>query len=182
MSKVLLVILIYLSHLTVIIVQAMHISLLQNLLFPIEKRHNDMQSHREPYTVAFQEEGMSFECCPSITHGIAPLGGLSRDGALLQLFRDSSTIQKFYETTCARGVKGRPCNFINESEWISRCEQKYTYTYAIVKDFNVTEPYRIDYMKIKSGCSCTILGPARLPVVRFTEEILDELTSELLEK
>ena len=97
------------------------------------------------------------ECCPSITQGIAPLGGISREGALLQLFRDSSTIQKFYETTCAPGVQGLPCRYIDPVyRHRSRCEQKYTYMYAIVKDFNVTQPYRIDYMKVKSACTCTV--------------------------
>lgn len=140
------------------------------------------RSHHDDFQESAFGAGVPLECCPSVTRAIAPLGGLSRDGALLQLFRDSNTIQKFYETTCARGVKGRPCNFINQSEWISRCEQKHTYTYAIVKDFNVTEPYRIDYMKINSGCSCSIKGPARPPVIRFTDELLDELEAELSEK
>jgi hypothetical protein len=51
--------------------------------------------------------------------------------------------------------------FINQSEWRSVCKQETRYTYAIVKDFNSTDEYRIDYMKINSGCSCTILGPAK---------------------
>ena len=99
------------------------------------------------------------ECCASHTQAIAPLGGLSREGALLQLFRDPTTVQKFYETSCAPGIQDRPCRYINETYRFSRCEQKYTYTYAIVKDFNVTQPYRIDYIKIKSGCSCIVGEP-----------------------
>ena len=117
------------------------------------------------------------ECCPSTTQGIAPLGGISREGTLLQLFRDSNTIQKFYETTCASHVIGQPCDFIDPMVWHSRCEQKYTYMYAIVKDFNVTQPYRIDYMKVKSACSCTVTG--RVVNQNNIDEIVQELEQEL---
>lgn len=166
------------------IVQATHTSVLQDFLIPVDKRHmyHQKRSHHNAEQEGELEIGLPSECCPSVTRAIAPLGGLSKNGALLQLFRDSNTIQKFYETTCAHGVKGRPCKFINQSEWVSRCEQKHTYTYAIVKDFNVTEPYRIDYMKIKSGCSCTITARARPSVIRFTDELINELESELFEK
>ena len=124
---------------------------------------------------------LALECCPSITQGIAPLGGISKEGTLLQLFRDSNTIQKFYETTCAPHVLGEPCRFIDHTVWQSRCEQKYTYMYAIVKDFNVTQPYRIDYMKVKSACTCTITGRANNQ--RNFDEIVQEveqLEQELL--
>lgn len=122
-------------------------------------RHTRTSENNGEYM--YMDTGFPSECCPSVTQGIAPLGGLSRDGALLQLYRDHNTIQKFYETKCAHGVRGQPCNFIDQSQFISRCEQKYSYTYAIVKDFNVTEPYRIDYMKVKSGCSCSVKGLTR---------------------
>jgi hypothetical protein len=45
---------------------------------------------------------------------------------------------------------------IDQSVWRSKCVQNYTYMYAIVKDFNVTEPYRVDYMRVKSGCTCKV--------------------------
>jgi hypothetical protein len=53
--------------------------------------------------------------------------------------------------------------YINQSEWRSVCKQETRYTYAIVKDFKATDEYRIDYIKLNSGCSCTILGPAKPP-------------------
>ncbi|XP_045215590.2 uncharacterized protein LOC123565885 [Mercenaria mercenaria] len=166
------------------IVQATHTSLLQELLNPVDNRlmYDQKRSHHNGHSGRAHEASFPSECCPTVTRAIAPLGGLSRDNSLLQLFRDSNTIQKFYETTCAHGVKNRPCNFVDQSEWRSVCEQKHTYTYAIVKDFNVTEPYRIDYMKINSGCSCKIIGPARPPSVSLEEEIFNELESGLLEK
>ena len=133
-------------------------------------------------TIEHQQGGIteSFECCPSITRGIAPLGGLSRDGSLLQLFRDSNTIQKFYETTCAPGVHNNSCKFI-DAAFSSRCVQQFTYTYAIVKDFNVTQPFRFDLMKIKSGCSCTV--DVRMPeeeVNDVEKRLIDEFTEEIL--
>ena len=91
-------------------------------------------------------------------------------------------MQKFYETECSTNVRDQACAFIDSTKWVSACVQQYSYTYAIVKDFNVTEPYRIDYMVIKSGCSCTILGPAKLPENEIIkEDLFDELTAELLE-
>lgn len=88
----------------------------------------------------------------------APLGGLSRDGTLLQLYRDSRTVQRLYETACLPSVLNRPCRFVNQSLFNSVCVQKYTYMYAIVKDYNITQPYRVDYIRVKSACSCQIIG------------------------
>lgn len=133
--------------------------------------------------VSFDRQALSGDCCPSVTRAIAPLGGISKDGRLLQLFRDSQTVQKFYETECAPTVRDQACAFVDSSQWVSACVQKYSYTYAIVKDFNATEPYRIDYMMIKSGCSCSVLGPAKLPNNEvLKEELLDEITAEFLER
>ena len=135
--------------------------------------HSRHSTHSTHFPRVFQD--FPTECCPSIKRTIAPLGGLSREGTLLQLYRTEETVQKFYETTCAHNVENRPCHFIDQTEWRSVCEQKTSYTYAIVKDFNVTEDHRIDYMKINSGCSCKIIGPARPPTVNLQAEILHEL-------
>ena len=97
------------------------------------------------------------ECCPSVTDTIAPRGGISREGTLLELFRDRDMVQLFHETKCAEGVQGSPCRYIDPAHLRhSRCEQKFTYVYGIVKDFNVTQPYRMDYMKLKTACACTV--------------------------
>uniref|UniRef100_A0A8W8I3M3 Nerve growth factor-related domain-containing protein n=1 Tax=Magallana gigas TaxID=29159 RepID=A0A8W8I3M3_MAGGI len=101
------------------------------------------------------EHGGLSDCCPVVTHKTDPLGGLSRDGRLLRLYRDPRTIQRFYETSCAAGVLNRPCRYV-DSMWRSKCVQSYTYVYAIVQDFNTTQPYRMDYMRIKSGCICKV--------------------------
>jgi hypothetical protein len=95
-------------------------------------------------------------CCPTVKRRFAPLGGLSREGKLLELYRDVNAVQRFYETICHPSVADMPCRFIDQSVWRSKCVQNYTYMYAIVKDFNVTEPYRVDYMRVKSGCTCKV--------------------------
>lgn len=162
------------------------------LMLTVSVIYSDMPRHKRPArrsdrVSTWNQPLTSGECCPSITRPTAPLGAISKDGRLLQLFRDANTVQKFYETECAPNVRDRACAFIDDSQWVSACRQKYTYTYAIVKDFNVTEPYRIDYMRIKSGCTCSISGPAKsldqeLREEAITKELLHELTAEYLEE
>ena len=110
-----------------------------------------------PYKYPMKSVPYTLECCPSVKENIQPYGGLSRHGTLLELYRDSGTVQRFFQTKCLPGVARRPCNFIApEYSVLSRCTQKYTYTYAIVKDYNVTQPYRMDYIRLKTGCTCEI--------------------------
>ena len=49
------------------------------------------------------------DCCPSITELIHPLAGVSRDGMILEIYRGENKTQKFYQTSCRREVKDRPC-------------------------------------------------------------------------
>ncbi|XP_048736725.1 uncharacterized protein LOC125651917 [Ostrea edulis] len=95
------------------------------------------------------------DCCPIVSQKISPIGGLSREGRLLKLYRDRRTVQRFYQTSCAAGVLNRPCRYV-DSTWRSKCVQSYTYVYAIVRDYNTTQPYRMDYIRLKSGCMCKI--------------------------
>ncbi|KAK7492662.1 hypothetical protein BaRGS_00016141 [Batillaria attramentaria] len=97
------------------------------------------------------------ECCPSETRRIEPLGGISRDGKLLELYRDKWTIQRLDQTTCLPKYLNRRCRLVDATikPW-SRCVQKYSYVYAFVKDFNVTQHYRLDYVKVRSGCACEV--------------------------
>ena len=97
------------------------------------------------------------ECCPSEVHLIHPRGGISRDGRLLELYRDHRTVQTFYQSTCLSQVRDRPCHFVRQSlQRFSRCVQKYSFVYAFVRDFNVSESFRLDYIRLKSGCSCEV--------------------------
>ncbi|XP_059148737.1 uncharacterized protein LOC131935975 [Physella acuta] len=97
------------------------------------------------------------DCCPSETHLIHPRGGIARDGRLLELYRDHRTVQKFYQTSCKQETLNQPCRFIKRSYHdASRCVQRYSYVYAMVRDFNVSESFRLDYIRVKSGCSCEL--------------------------
>lgn len=106
------------------------------------------------------------DCCPIFSQKISPVGGLSREGKLLRLYRDPRTVQRFYEVSCAAGVLNRPCRYV-DSTWRSKCVQSYTYVYAIVRDYNTTQPYRMDYMRLKSGCSCKVEDQP--PIVDITD-------------
>ncbi|XP_022334041.1 uncharacterized protein LOC111131014 [Crassostrea virginica] len=106
------------------------------------------------------------DCCPIFSQKISPVGGLSREGTLLRLYRDPRTVQRFYEVSCAAGVLNRPCRYV-DSTWRSKCVQSYTYVYAIVRDYNTTQPYRMDYMRLKSGCSCKVEDQP--PIVDITD-------------
>ncbi|KAL8616641.1 hypothetical protein ACOMHN_031623 [Nucella lapillus] len=97
------------------------------------------------------------ECCPTETRSIQPRGGVSREGRLLELYRDQWTVQRLYQTTCHASVVNRPCQLVDPAiKRYSRCVQKYSYAYAFVKDFNVTQHYRLDYVKVRSGCACEV--------------------------
>ena len=97
------------------------------------------------------------ECCPSETRRITPRGGLSREGKLLELYRDKHTVQNLYQTVCHASVVNRPCQLIdNRFRPYSKCVQKYSYVYAFVKDLNTTQHFRLDYVKVRSGCACEV--------------------------
>ncbi|XP_035223493.1 uncharacterized protein LOC118196187 [Stegodyphus dumicola] len=99
----------------------------------------------------------SDECCPSVTEIIQPLGGVSKAGRILELYRDQNSTQSFYQTSCKEGVKGHHCRYIDDDRrHHSVCVQRYTYTYALVREFNSQAPWRLDYIRIRSGCSCEI--------------------------
>ncbi|KAK3775104.1 hypothetical protein RRG08_048313 [Elysia crispata] len=103
------------------------------------------------------DETLRVECCPSEMHQIHPRGGISRDGRLLELYRDHRTVQTFYQTTCLRQFRNRPCPLVrHDLQRYSRCVQKYSFVYAFVRDFNVSESFRLDYIRLKSGCSCVV--------------------------
>ncbi|KAI1301328.1 Photoreceptor-specific nuclear receptor [Halotydeus destructor] len=95
------------------------------------------------------------ECCPSVSELIQPRGGVSRYGRILELYHDFNSTQSFYQTSCREEVKGQPCQYIR-SGLLSRCVQRYTYTYALVREFGApkSNPWRLDYIRIRGGCTC----------------------------
>ena len=101
------------------------------------------------------------ECCPTKTDWISPRGGVSRDGRILEVFHDSNTsmIQTFQQVSCSPGYRGRECLFTHpKAKKRSMCVQKYSFTYAIVREYGADDsiPWRLDQIRIRSGCSCHI--------------------------
>lgn len=102
----------------------------------------------------------SAECCPSVTEAIQPLGGVSITGRILELYREPNATQRFYQTSCREQVKGRPCRYVRTKyEAQSRCVQTYSYMYALVREFQSDGPWRLDYIRYRSGCSCQVHRP-----------------------
>ncbi|XP_022235153.1 uncharacterized protein LOC111083151 [Limulus polyphemus] len=97
------------------------------------------------------------ECCPSVTEVIEPMGGVSRSGRILELYHDQNSTQKFYQTSCVEEMRGRPCRYISPSlTHHSHCVQKYSFTYALVREYDTNTTWRLDYIRIRSGCTCEL--------------------------
>lgn len=110
------------------------------------------------------------------------------DGIYVELYGDGSNSQRFYEVSCRPEVEGKPCRFMDKKlHNQSRCEQKFSYTYALVKEtpelrhshhqphssptYFPTLPGRgpgghswmMDYIQVRSGCGC-VLYPKPKPM------------------
>ena len=100
----------------------------------------------------------SIDCCPIRSEWISPRGGVSREGRILEVFQDNVTnmIQTFQQHSCY--IRDKPCLFQNPM-FDTRCRQKYSFTYAIVREYNAPEgtPWRLDQIRIRSGCQCQIM-------------------------
>lgn len=116
------------------------------------------------------------DCCPSVLEMVEPEGGQNQDDIYVELFRDGNNRQRFYELSCHEDILNKPCRFMDKKiHNNSKCIQKYSYTYAIVKDpgkiqQNVHQRpafptfhsgtgetrWTLDYIKVRSGCSCVV--------------------------
>ncbi|CAH1716043.1 unnamed protein product [Aphis gossypii] len=77
------------------------------------------------------------DCCPSQMEMIEPNGGSNPDGLYVELFSDGADKQRFYEVSCKPGVEGKPCLFMERKlHGHSTCVQRYSYSYAIVREEN----------------------------------------------
>lgn len=119
------------------------------------------------------------DCCPSVLEMIEPEGGKNQDDQFVELYRDGNYRQRFYELSCHNDIKDKPCRFMDKKiHENSRCIQKYSYTYALVKNtdrhhqkisnknfptFPSAGPegvtWTLDYIRVRSGCSCVVLPP-----------------------
>nr|ATU82772.1 secreted Nerve growth factor-like protein [Pristhesancus plagipennis] len=134
-------------------------------------------SHRESQMLLRREggeQGLPVDCCPSTLEMVEPKGGTNQEGMLVTLYSDGENKQRFYELSCRQGVEGKPCRFMDRKlHNQSRCVQKYSYTYALVKQPSDSTKYQprqnhfksfppkgsnwmLDYIRVRSGCSCEV--------------------------
>ncbi|XP_023706385.1 uncharacterized protein LOC111863863 isoform X1 [Cryptotermes secundus] len=115
------------------------------------------------------DEGHPVDCCPSVEEMVEPEGGRNKDDMYVVLFRNGDIRQRFYEYSCKESVVGKPCRFLNRRlHNQSRCVQKFSYSYAIVRnpgastssaEFGSGEPQRHHYHRHR---------PSHLPALPLT--------------
>nr|CAI5870281.1 unnamed protein product [Callosobruchus analis] len=138
--------------------------------------------HKRSQKMMMEEDSSNrtIDCCPTVMEMVEPHGGKNQDGIFVELYRDQNYKQRFYELSCHKDVINKPCRFINKKLHAqSRCVQKHSYTYALVKDtpshrdknfpMFPAQPsdgrgplagitYTLDYISVRSGCSCVVLN------------------------
>lgn len=120
------------------------------------------------------------ECCPSVLEMVARKGGRTATGLYVELYEDGENKQRFYELSCAPDVVDKPCRFVDARLYNqTRCVQKYSYSYALVRYSTGTEApqhrhrteghfsvpgsggWSMDYVVVRAGCECQITPPKR---------------------
>ncbi|CAG2163497.1 unnamed protein product [Oppiella nova] len=88
---------------------------------------------------------LSFNRRDYSTKRIVSVGGVSKSGRILELYRDENSTQHFFQISCKE--KGKRCGRHPVLKALSQrfqCVQKYSFTYALVREFNAPElRYRI---------------------------------------
>lgn len=122
------------------------------------------------------EMGKPVDCCPTVEYFTSPVGATSHNDMYVELYRDSTTNQSFYEISCHPDYVDKPCRFVDRKlRPQSKCVQKYTFSYALIKDPDAEEgqhkhrhkahhsenpsprtPWTLDHIKVRSGCACQL--------------------------
>ncbi|XP_077290265.1 uncharacterized protein LOC143914049 [Arctopsyche grandis] len=149
----------------------------------LEENTNSQRAHawlsaREMQAIvkkeSFEAEGGPVDCCPSVLEMVEPTGGKNQQDMYVELYRDGDIRQRFYELSCRTDVEDMPCRFVDRRLYNqSKCAQKYSYSYALVRDTG-TEPrahrhfpalptggWMLDYIRVRSGCACELTTPKR---------------------
>ncbi|XP_050299911.1 uncharacterized protein LOC126738566 [Anthonomus grandis grandis] len=126
-----------------------------------------------------KESGPGVDCCPSVLEVIEPKGGKNDQGNYVDLYESETYKQRFYELSCHKDVLDKPCRFMDKKlHPLSRCVQMHSYTYALIKDTSKKSKsrnmptlsgvdrsgnatYTLDYISIRSGCSCVVMPPKK---------------------
>ncbi|XP_020295896.1 uncharacterized protein LOC109860892 [Pseudomyrmex gracilis] len=144
------------------------------------------------------DDGFPVECCPTKTEMVEPVGGRNQQNMYVQLYRHGQNVQRFFEKSCREDVLNKPCRFIDRKfSNQSRCVQKFMYMYAIVETpgskveveehrrhhhrehHRLTEfppnntvsgsGWALDYIEVRTGCSCEITPKPRKKKVTATK-------------
>lgn len=130
-------------------------------------RHNNnnylLSSHTTPRHSGLMEEPI--ECCPSMTKAVEIRIAKTRDNKMVEVFYNESNPQVFYRTKCVEGVAGKPCLLVKDANHTSVCEQRHTYMYAIVRDYQPGnsrqdkshDDWRLEHIRVESGCACVLV-------------------------
>ncbi|KAF7996342.1 hypothetical protein HCN44_001974 [Aphidius gifuensis] len=118
------------------------------------------------------EKGKPVGCCRTVEYHISPAGGSNRSNMYVELYRDSTTNQSFYEVSCHPDYVDKPCRFIDRKlAPQSKCVQQYSFSYALIKDPDEHKhrhkahhsedtgprtPWILDHIRIRSGCACQL--------------------------
>lgn len=117
---------------------------MEELNRPMTVREMQMILHREG-----GKDGHAVDCCPTIEEMIEPIGGRNRNDMYVQLYRDGDNAQRFYEYSCRPDVLEKPCRFVDRKlNYLSKCVQKFSYTYAIVESPRPERKVRLRTIKI----------------------------------
>lgn len=109
---------------------------------------------------AEKSQSTGLECCPTIVEMVQPSGGTNMEGHVVELYRHGDLDQRIYEHSCRPDVLNQPCRFVEKLlRPLSRCVQQFSFTYAVVSDHPAGEEWRLDYIRIRNGCSCEIQPP-----------------------
>ncbi|XP_021191221.1 uncharacterized protein LOC110376904 isoform X2 [Helicoverpa armigera] len=133
-----------------------------------------------------QKEGRDgVQCCPSVLEMVTKKGGRTPTGLYVELYEDGENQQRLFEVSCAPNVVDKPCRFVDARLYNeSRCIQKYSYSYALVRYLHsaATETpqprteghfsvpgsggWSMDYVRVRAGCECQIKPKTNKPARR----------------
>uniref|UniRef100_A0A0K8SRX6 Uncharacterized protein n=1 Tax=Lygus hesperus TaxID=30085 RepID=A0A0K8SRX6_LYGHE len=136
-----------------------------------DESHERLKLKQREFLLTKEMDGQPVECCPSISEMTEPLGGKDENGDIVQLYSgDHMTKQRFYELSCRQEVVDKPCRFLdNKLHNQSKCVQKYSFSYAIIKtnhehlrhEHHGNSPssgsnWYLGYIRVRSGCACEV--------------------------
>ncbi|XP_042883502.1 uncharacterized protein LOC122260340 [Penaeus japonicus] len=116
---------------------------------------------RDDVLITTEDGEQFYDCCPSKLVVKEIKVGKSRENYAMEI---SASHQLFYERVCLEGYEGKECVFPPRSlkrNVTTRCHQEYSLTQAIARPYESDEDYKLDYIKIRSGCSCQISVPQK---------------------